>query len=52
MDDFVSTAPNATEPEWVHWFNHKRLFEGLGYMPPAEYEAAYHCRETGLGLAA
>jgi hypothetical protein len=25
---------------WVHWFNHQRLFGALGYVPPAEYEAA------------
>jgi transposase InsO family protein len=27
--------------EWVAWFNHHRLMEGLGYIPPAEYEANY-----------
>jgi len=27
--------------EWVDWFNHRRLFAGLGYLPPAEYEAAW-----------
>jgi putative transposase len=25
---------------WVDWFNHHRLFGALGYVPPAEYEAA------------
>src|SRR5262245_1896710 len=28
--------------EWVDWFNHHRLLEPIGYMPPAEYEARYH----------
>jgi putative transposase len=28
--------------EWVSWFNHHRLMEGLGYIPPAEAEANYH----------
>ena len=28
--------------EWVWWFNHKRLLEPLGYLPPAEYEQAYY----------
>jgi putative transposase len=28
--------------EWVDWFNHRRLLEPLGYLPPAEYEAAYY----------
>ncbi len=30
--------------EWVHWFNHDRLYEVLGYVPPVEYEQAYHQR--------
>lgn len=24
--------------EWVDWFNNRRLFGALGYVPPAEYE--------------
>ena len=24
---------------WVDWFNHRRLLEPIGYVPPAEYEA-------------
>ena len=27
--------------EWVHWYNHRRLFEPLGHVPPAEFEAHY-----------
>jgi len=27
--------------EWVDWFNHRRLLEPLGYVPPAEFEARY-----------
>jgi transposase InsO family protein len=27
---------------WVAWFNHHRLMEGLGYIPPAEAEANYY----------
>jgi transposase InsO family protein len=27
--------------EWVHWFNHLRLLEPIGYTPPAEAEANY-----------
>jgi len=26
---------------WVHWFNHHRLLEPIGYIPPAEAEANY-----------
>jgi transposase InsO family protein len=28
--------------EWVAWFNHHRLLESIGYVPPAEYEANYY----------
>jgi transposase InsO family protein len=33
--------------EWVAWFNHHRLMEPLGYLPPAEFEANYHRRRAG-----
>ena len=29
--------------EWVEWFNHRRLYEYCGNIPPAELEAAYYC---------
>jgi putative transposase len=28
--------------EWVAWFNHHRLLEPLGYIPPAEAEMIYY----------
>ena len=28
--------------EWIEWFNHRRLLEPIGYVPPAEYEARYY----------
>ncbi|WP_159275352.1 IS3 family transposase [Variovorax boronicumulans] len=28
--------------EWVFWFNHHRLLEPIGYIPPAEAEANYY----------
>ena len=28
--------------EWVWWFNHQRLMEPLGYVPPAEFEKQYY----------
>ena len=28
--------------EWVDWFNNRRLFEDLGWIPPAEAESDYH----------
>jgi len=27
--------------EWVDWFNYRRLLQPIGYIPPAELEAAY-----------
>lgn len=30
--------------EWVWWFNHNRLLEPLGYLPPAEYEETFYNR--------
>jgi putative transposase len=26
--------------EWVDWFNHCRLLEPIGYVPPAEFEVS------------
>ena len=31
--------------EWVDWFNHRRLLEPLGHIPPAEFEDRYY-RQT------
>jgi putative transposase len=33
---------------YVDWFNHQRLFEACGDIPPAELEAAYYRQNTGL----
>jgi putative transposase len=33
--------------EWVAWFNHHRLMQPLGYIPPAEFEANYHQQRAG-----
>jgi putative transposase len=37
--------------EWVHWFNHDRLHESLGDIPPVEVEDAYwtDCSTTPPG---
>jgi putative transposase len=32
--------------EWVDWFNHRRLLEPIGHVPPAEFEAAFHRKEN------
>ncbi len=31
--------------EWVDWFNHRRLLEPIGHVPPAEYEEEYYRRQ-------
>jgi putative transposase len=31
--------------EWIDWFNHRRLLEPIGDIPPAELEAQFHRRE-------
>jgi putative transposase len=38
--------------EWVDWFNHRRLLEPIGYIPPAEAEAAYYQQQDALPKAA
>jgi putative transposase len=37
--------------EWVDWFNHRRLPEPIGNVPPAELELAYHRQQNEWGLA-
>jgi putative transposase len=32
--------------EWVSWFNHDRLHESLGDVPPVEFEDAYRSAPT------
>jgi putative transposase len=38
--------------DWVDWYNHRRLLEPLGYIPPAEVEAAYYAKATEFAIAA
>jgi putative transposase len=37
---------------WVAWFNHQRLMESLGYIPPAEAEGLYYQRQSSRQSAA
>jgi transposase InsO family protein len=38
--------------EWVAWYNRSRLLALLGYVPPAEFEQAYHdCQAAPAGRA-
>ena len=32
--------------EWVSWFNHQRLLEPIGYIPPAEAEEDYYRQQA------
>ena len=38
--------------EWVDWFNHRRLLEPIGNIPPAEAEALYYAAQQDLRVAA
>jgi putative transposase len=38
--------------EWVDWFNHRRLLEPIGNIPPAEAEARYYEQRETLSVAA
>ena len=38
--------------EWVDWFNHRRLLEPIGNIPPAEAEARYYAQLEAPALAA
>jgi putative transposase len=37
--------------EWVDWFNHRRLYEHCGDIPPAELEANYYRRHRAQQTA-
>jgi putative transposase len=36
--------------EWVDWFNHRRLLEPIGHVPPAEFEASYWSEEASRSI--
>jgi transposase InsO family protein len=38
--------------EWVHWFNHRRLLEPIGNIPPAEAERQYFAMLDPMTIAA
>ena len=37
--------------EYVDWFNHRRLFEACGDIPPAELERAHYRQQAALAAA-
>ena len=38
--------------EWVYWFNHRRILEPIGNIPPAEAEARRYAALEQPALAA
>lgn len=38
--------------QWVDWFNHKRLLEPIGNIPPVELESAYYEQLNGHAMVA
>ena len=38
--------------EWVDWFNHQRLLEPIGDIPPAEFETMYYERQEAPVISA
>ena len=38
--------------EWVSWFNTVRLLEPIGYLPPLEFEEAYHRSQSTPAMVA
>ena len=38
--------------EWVDWFNHRRLLEPIGNIPPAEAEQRYFALPDQMKIAA
>lgn len=38
--------------KWVTWFNHQRLLQPIGNIPPAEFEALYEQSQAAFSLAA
>ena len=37
--------------EWVDWFNHRRLYQACGDIPPTELEAAHYRHQAVLAEA-
>ena len=38
--------------EWIDWFNHRRLLEPIGNIPPTEAEARYYALTEDVAMAA
>ena len=42
----TTAAVELATLEWVSWFNHQRLLEPIGYIPPAEAEENYYRQQA------
>lgn len=38
--------------QWIDWFNHRRLLESIGDVPPAEFEQMYYRQQEAHAIAA
>jgi transposase InsO family protein len=38
--------------KWDSWFNHHRLFDPIGHVPPAEFEDAHYHQFTESAASA
>ena len=47
IDRVAVVAVEYATLEWVDWFDHRRLLEPIGNIPPAEAEAAYYANLEG-----
>jgi len=45
-------AVEFATPEWVDWFNNRRLLEPIGKIPPAEAEGRYYAMMEQPAMAA
>jgi putative transposase len=45
-------AVEFATPEWVDWFNHRRLLEPIGNIPPSEAEQRYYASLDAPAVAA
>ncbi|GAB3747418.1 hypothetical protein GCM10027599_00710 [Yimella radicis] len=47
-----ASASNMPQNSSADWFNHRRLYEYCGDIPPVELEQAYYARKTAQQTAA
>jgi putative transposase len=47
----TADAVEFTTAEYVDWFNHRRLYEHCGDMPPVEYEDLYYAHHEAQQTA-